>query len=58
MTLIKLLKNREIHIFMRTPDERVEQGLQRGLVLMKKNKLSNDFQREGKSWPDAPHILR
>lgn len=56
--MIKLLKNREIHVFMRTPDERVEQGLQRGLVLLKKNKLSNDFQREGKSWPDAPHILR
>lgn len=48
-------RNSYIH---RASDERLEQGLQRGLVLMKKNKLSNDFQREGKSWPNTSHILR
>lgn len=38
-------KNTKIHIFIRTPDARVEQRLQRGLILLKKSKLSNEFHR-------------
>jgi len=50
-------KNTTIYIFMRTPDARVEQGLQRGLILLKKNQLSNVFQAEEKSWQENPLFL-
>lgn len=32
-------------------------GLQRGLILLKKNKLSNEFQREERSWQETPQFL-